>query len=141
MRGAKPKLVVDNGAVKKNAPAPTWMSAEAKREWRRVMPLLVERRILTTADLGSLENYCIHVGTIRQMDRHIEEHGAIFEQFKENEDGDMISLGMKRNPAVGIRSDSTTQARLLSAELGLTPTSRSRPSIREDGHEDELVDF
>jgi P27 family predicted phage terminase small subunit len=140
MRGAKPKLVVDNGAVKKNAPAPSWMSAEAKREWRRVMPLLVECRILTTADLGSLENYCIHIGTIRQMDKHIEEHGAIFEAFKDTEDG-MVSLGMKRNPAVGIRSDSTTQSRLLSAELGLTPTSRSRPSIRDDGDEDELVDY
>lgn len=141
MRGAKPKLVVDNGAVRKNAPAPSWMGAEAKREWRRVMPMLVERRILTTADLGALENYCIHIGTIRQMDRHLEEHGAIFEAFKENEDGDTVSLGMKRNPAVGIRSDSTTHARLLASELGLTPTSRSRPSIRDEGDEDDLVDY
>lgn len=141
MRGAKPKLVVDNGAVKKAPPAPSWMSADAKREWRRVMPILVQRRILTTADLGSLENYCTAIGQVREMERHIQEHGHVLEVFKENEDGDMVCLGLKRNPAVGIQADAMTRARLLAAELGLTPVSRSRPAVRDDDDDDALVDF
>jgi P27 family predicted phage terminase small subunit len=46
---------------------------------------------------------------------------------------------MKRNPAVGIQSDAMTRARLLAAELGLTPVSRSRPAIRDDADDDDLV--
>lgn len=137
MRGTKPHLVVDNGAVKTVPNAPGWLSKDAKAEWRRVIGPLVERRILTVADLGSLENYCTAIGQVREMERHLQEHGHVFEAFKATENG-VVSLGMKRNPAVGIQSDAMTRARLLAAELGLTPVSRSRPAIREDGDDDGL---
>lgn len=141
MRGTKPHLVVSNETISKAAPAPAWLSADAKREWRRVMPVLTQRRILTTGDLGSLENYCCAIGQVREAERHIREHGAIFETFKVDDKGVAILTGMRRNPAVGIQSDAMGRARLLAAELGLTPVSRSRPSIREDGDADSLVDF
>ena len=128
MRGVKPRLVVDNSAVSKAPPAPSWLSVEAKREWKRVVPILVDRRILTTADLGSLENYCLAIGTVREMERQLQRDGHVVET--EN--------GMKRHPAVGIQSDAMTRARLLAAELGLTPTSRSRPSVRGDTPGDDL---
>jgi P27 family predicted phage terminase small subunit len=139
MRGTKPHLVVDNSAVKRVPSPPAWLSKDAKAEWRRVMPILVERKILTTADLGSLENYCTAIGQVWEMERHLQEHGHVFEVFKDTEDGP-ISLGLKRNPAVGIQSDAMTRARLLAAELGLTPVSRSRPSIRDDEDDDSLLD-
>lgn len=137
MRGVKPHLVVSNDAVTKEPAAPSWLSAEAKKEWRRVLPILIERRILTTADLGSLENYCTAIGQVRDMERHLQQHGHVVESFKETDDGP-VSTGMKRNPAVGIQSDAMTRARLLAAELGLTPVSRSRPAIREDDDDDGL---
>jgi P27 family predicted phage terminase small subunit len=140
VRGAKPHLVVDNDAVKRVPPAPGWLSADAKKEWRRVMPLLVERKILTTADLASFENYCTAIGQIREMERHLQKHGHVFEAFRENNDGELVSLGMKRNPAVGIQADAMTRSRLLAAELGLTPVSRSRPAIRDEDDDDSLVD-
>jgi P27 family predicted phage terminase small subunit len=128
MRGAKPHLVVDNSSVKRSPGVPGWLSVDAKKEWRRVMPILVQRRILTVADLGSLENYCVAIGQVREMERHIQEHGAIV---------DVEGL-MKRNPAVGIQADAMTRARLLAAELGVTPVSRSRPSVREGEDDDDL---
>lgn len=139
MRGTKPHLVIDNGAVRTVPRPPTWLSKDAAAEWRRVVPILVERRILTTADLGGLENYCTAIGQVREMERHLQQHGHVFEAFKVTEDGEQISLGMKRNPAVGIQSDAMTRARLLAAELGLTPVSRSRPSIRDEGDDDDLL--
>ena len=140
MKGTKPHLVISNDAVTKAPAAPSWLSLDAKREWRRVMPILVKRRILTTADLGSLENYCVAIGTVREMERHLQEHGRLHEVWRETENGP-ISLGMKRNPAVGIQADAMTRARLLAAELGLTPVSRSRPAIRDDDDDDALLDF
>jgi P27 family predicted phage terminase small subunit len=101
---------------------PDWLSMEAKAEWRRVMPMLEKRRILTDADRGSLENYCCAIGTVREMERTLQAEGHVY----------TVKGIPKKHPAVAIRSDALTQARLLAAELGLTPVSRSRPKVRED---------
>ena len=124
MRGIKPQLVVDNGAIKKAEPAPSFLSKEAKAEWRRVMPALVKRRILTVADLGGVENYCIAIGRVRQVERQI--------QASEGE----IDPGLVRMQDKAIQT-----SRQLAAELGLTPVSRSRPVIREEGDDGDLSDL
>lgn len=122
MRGAKPHLVISNDAVTKAPAAPSWLSLEAKKEWRRVMPGLVKRRILTTADLGCLENYCIAQARVREVEKLI----------REANDPDGL-------PALLRMQDKAMQtARQLAAVLGLTPVDRSRPSIREEGDDDEL---
>jgi P27 family predicted phage terminase small subunit len=131
MRGTKPHLVVDNDAVRTAPAAPTWLSKDAKAEWKRVMPILVERKILTVADLASFENYCVAIGTVREMERTLQIAGYTYE----TEGG-----SIKRHPAVAIQSDAMTRARLLAAELGLTPVSRSRPAIRDDDDADSLLD-
>ena len=63
------------------------------------------------------------------MERHLQEHGHVLQD---------IEGKMKRNPAVGIQSDAMTRSRLLAAELGLTPVSRSRPAIRDEEDDDDL---
>ncbi|WP_145111380.1 phage terminase small subunit P27 family [Cereibacter sediminicola] len=128
MRGTKPHLRADAEAIT-DLTAPAWLSRAAALEWCRVMPILTERKILTVADLGSLENYCVAVGTVREMETMMQDEGRVID----------TPTGPKRHPAVGIQSDAMTRARLLAAELGLTPVSRSRPAIREDDDEDELL--
>ncbi|WP_114966806.1 phage terminase small subunit P27 family [Alkalilacustris brevis] len=121
MKGTKPQLVIDNDAVDRVPQAPGWLSKDARAEWRRVMPALVKRRILTRADLGSVENYCVAIGRVREVERAIQAADAI-------------------DPALFRMQDkATTTARQLAAELGLTPVSRSRPSIRDDGDDDSLL--
>lgn len=127
MRGPKPQLVVDNEAVRKVPAAPSWLSKDAKAEWNRVLPILIERRILTTADMGSLENYCLAIGTVREMEKQLQRDGHVID----------VEGKLKRHPAIGIQSDAMTRSRLLAAELGLTPVSRSRPSVREAGDDDD----
>lgn len=127
MKGTKPSMKTDNSAIRSVKPPPKWMSADSKAEWKKVFPSLVERRILTVADLGSLEHYCIAVGTVREMERKLQAEGYVF--VGEN--------GLKRHPATVVRSEAMTQARLLAAELGLTPVSRSRPAIRDDDEKDD----
>lgn len=140
MKGTKPHLRTDKNALDKVPSAPSWMSKDSRAEWRRVMPALVQRRILTEADMGSVENYCIAIGTAREAARHIEEHGQVFEARKVGADGEPVSLGFKRNPSVAIQAEAINRSRLLAAELGLTPVSRSRPAIRDDGDADSLLD-
>jgi len=129
VRGTKPFLREDRDALSGDMPAPDWMSDDAKAEWGRVIAILVDRRILTEADLASLENYCVSIGTIREAERDIREHGLVIRTEK----------GARKNPAIAIQSDAMTRARLLAAELGLTPVSRSRPSVRNDDADDDLL--
>ncbi|PWL18149.1 phage terminase small subunit P27 family [Falsochrobactrum shanghaiense] len=118
MKGAKPRLVIDNDAMDRVPAPPAWLSKEAKAEWRRVMPGLIERRILTNGDLGSLENYCTAMGRVRQLEDKLQ--------------GDFDAVLFRA------QDKAMTTARQLAAELGLTPVSRSRPAVRKasDGDED-----
>jgi P27 family predicted phage terminase small subunit len=77
MRGRKPELATDRNALDAVISAPGWLSKHAKAEWRRDMPDLTKRRILTTADLGSLESYCIAIGQVREMERLIAKDGRV----------------------------------------------------------------
>lgn len=116
MKGTKPQLRADSASVAQSLPAPSWLSAEAKKEWRRVMPDLALRRILTTPDLGSLEHYCVAVGRVRELEKSLR---RAFEA-----------------PLFRAQNQAMTTARQLAAELGLTPVSRSRPAVREKDEED-----
>ena len=128
-RGVKPNPKTDKAALATAPRAPSWLTTDAKREWQRIMPLLIERKILTEADMGSVENYCIAIGQVREMQAMISKEGAVFTSER----------GPRAHPAVKIQSDAMTRARLLASELGLTPVSRSRPSIRDDEAGDEFA--
>ena len=114
MRGSKPRLVIDNEGPLAVTTAPEWMSAEAREEWDRVHPILSSRRMLTAADMGSLENYCTSIGRCRQLERRIQDLG------------DEVDLKMLR-----MQDKIMSTCRQLAVEIGLTPTSRSRPAFRE----------
>lgn len=125
MKGRKPAVIVASSSPVDRVPsAPSWLSADAKKEWRRIMPLLVERRILTDADMGGVENYCVACGYVREIETARRKSGGVIDP----------KLFRMQNQAI-------QTAKQLAAELGLTPVSRSRPSIREDSDDDDsLVD-
>lgn len=129
MRGRRPlQIQTDCNAVDTVPRAPAWLSKDAKAEWKRVIPILIERRILTDADLASFENYCAAIGQVREMQRLIKRTGPVVENDR----------GPRAHPAVKIQSDAMTRARLLASELGLTPVSRSRPATIENSNDDDL---
>ncbi|MCA0847192.1 phage terminase small subunit P27 family [Salipiger thiooxidans] len=120
MKGAKPEIVEAPDALA-DVHAPAWFSENAQAEWDRVMPILTERRILTDADLGNLENYCVAIGMVREFER----------EFQATSDTDVrLKLFRAMDKAMGT-------ARQLGAELGLTPVSRSRPAVRETEDADD----
>ncbi len=119
MRGRKPPLQEDDEAIREVRPAPDWLPEAARGEWDRVLPLLVARRILTEADIASLENYCLAVGQVRDAQLSITQRGLTISNAR----------GTRVNPALRIQAEAMTRSRLLAAELGLTPVSRSRRSM------------
>lgn len=89
-------------------PAPAWLSRWAKAEWKRAVPELVQRGILTRADLGAMESYCVAAGSARQITEAM---------------AAMLLPDLKMG---GLQIRYATLARQLGAELGLSPVSRSR---------------
>ena len=108
-RGVKPALSADAEALTKAPPAPAYLSAQAKAEWKRIMPQMIARRIITRADLAGVEAYASAVGICRQ----IEEQRA-------------LAGGVIDKVTYRIRNRAAQTARQLAAEYGLTPTSRAR---------------
>lgn len=137
MRGTKPHIKIERDALEDMAP-PDWLSDEAKGEWRRILPILAQRRIMTEADLGTFENYCIAMGTVREMESEIQKLGHVQKVYKVDKDGNSLLISVRKNPAVSIQSDAMTRARLLAAEIGCTPVSRSRPTIDDNDGDDDL---
>jgi P27 family predicted phage terminase small subunit len=133
----KPQIKIERDALE-NMPAPDWLSSDAKNEWQRTLPILAQRRIMTEADLATFENYCMAMGTVREMEREIQKLGHVQKVYKVDKDGQSMLISMRKNPAVSIQSDAMTRGRLLAAEIGCTPVSRSRPTIDDNDGEDDL---
>ncbi|MDY8111164.1 phage terminase small subunit P27 family [Fulvimarina sp. 2208YS6-2-32] len=124
MKGRKPETVTAGSHPITTVPTPpTWLSKDAKAEWRRVAPVLVERGVLTIADLGTLEGFCVAQGLIRSCQRVRDTEGDFY----------TAPTGPKRHPAVTTQDAALKTARLFAAELGLTPYARSRTAIAGDG--------
>lgn len=132
MKGRRPQDVTA-GTMDKVPPTPSWLSKEAKAEWRRVAPILVmERRTLTEGDLSTLAAYCLAVGQLQESSRILASEGLTFK----------TEAGIpKPHPAAKLRTDAMTQIRQLGVELGLTPVSRSRPALREEADSEEGIEL
>lgn len=109
LRGVKPALKADPEALTKAPPAPSYFSHYAKAEWKRIMPQLIKRRVLTKGDLGGVETYCLMVGTVREIE--------------DNRSLNSLDIDPK---LFSVQNRAAQTARQLAAEYGLSPTSRSR---------------
>ncbi|QFS82346.1 P27 family phage terminase small subunit [Roseivivax sp. THAF197b] len=120
LRGVKPPLSADKDALTKAPPVPKHLSKHAAAEWKRIMPQLIARRVLTKADLGGVENYCVMAGTVRQI---ADDQAAA---------GGVIDLKM-----MGLSIRCAQTARQLAAEYGLSPTSRARIGATQAEDDDD----
>lgn len=119
MKGRKPTLQADPNAITADMQPPEWLNRFAKEEWSRCMPELAARRILTVADLASFESFCCAIASVRLFDMLALKKGINEIDYK----------------ALRLRNQSMLIARQLAAELGLTPVSRSRPTVRNTNPE------
>lgn len=100
------------------------MPEDAAEEWRRIMPGLTKRRILTVEDMGQVENYCLAQAQVRQCQRIL----AAESPFVQSE-----TSAPRPHPAFRTMHSAITIARQLASELGLTPVSRQRATGQDDG--------
>lgn len=101
----------------------------ARREWRRVVPVLEKTAGLGAIDAHLLADYCICVARIDECERDISRRGMLVEGER----------GWQKNGATTVAGQYRTQLRAYIGELGLSPSARTRlapPKGDDDDGED-----
>lgn len=98
---------------------PKWLDKEACAEWNRVVPLLLEGKVLTALDGGALERYCVAHSNWVKAQRDVQKNGVVM----------LSKFGPMTNPNVRIAKDERAAAKQLAQELGLSPSARTRVKV------------
>ena len=101
--------------------APAHLSNDAKVEWRRVAPELYRGGLLTIIDRSILAAYCQSYGRWRVAETVLAGEDLLVTTTH----GNIIP-----NPLLGIANKAMADAARYAAELGMTPSSRSRVSAQ-----------
>lgn len=87
----------------------------ARREWRRIAPVLVKSMGLAEVDQEILRDYCICVARIDQCERDISTRGMLI----------LGERGWQKNGSTTVVSQYRSQLRSYIRELGLSPSARA----------------
>ena len=102
----------------------------ARREWRRVVPVLKYTAGLTAVDANLLHDYCLCVARIDQCERDLSTRGMLMEGER----------GWQKNGATTIVSQYRAQLKVYIRELGLSPSARTGFSPQKDDDDDDPFD-
>lgn len=96
---------------------PRHLNDEAKREWRRIIKVLMDLGLYTEVDRAALAMYCQAWGRWVEAERELVKQGAVLTSDKGN---------LYQNPWLHVANKAWEQMRKVLAEFGLSPSSRSR---------------
>jgi P27 family predicted phage terminase small subunit len=102
---------------------PEHLDGEARKEWDRLAPMLSDSGVLTQADRGTLATYCQIWARWVDAETKAKEQGLLVQTPQ----GAAI-----QNPYVGIANTAAKLLRGYAAELGLTPSARTKISATGD---------
>lgn len=106
---------VESGPAFKRVPprAPTWLSTEARAEWRRVIPELSRLDLVKEQDRAALAAYCEAWATFVSATRIVQAEGLVIEARQ----------GKLAHPCVAIARNAGREMRSWAAHFGLTPST------------------
>jgi len=102
---------------------PKHLDERAKKEWRRLCPMLGRLGVLTEADGLALANLCVDVSILQQAQESLAKTGLLSKTARTG----MIHQSPLLN-IIGVTTDRVTRAL---REFGLTPASRTRIAAAE----------
>ena len=151
MRGPAPKpssiRMLEGNAAKRPMPSnepsplagepdmPLHLDREARREWKRLVPILLSMRVLTVADGVALANLCQAYSML------VRAHQAMQQAAKAGGSGLLMKTPsgyVQQSPLIGIINSQVEIINRISREFGLTPASRTRVATMNDSEGDAL---
>lgn len=122
MKGRKAELKVIEGGLDHVPDVPAHIPPALAAEWRAIVEELTDRKVLTDTMRGAVDTYVLALHNARSAQKAINEHGLLVASGKDGV--------VKQNPAVSMLGKANETILRLSAELGLTPASRSKPAFQ-----------
>jgi P27 family predicted phage terminase small subunit len=99
--------------------APDWLDPRAQAEWERIVPIMRDLGVMTDVDIGVMAGYCQAYSTLQDAVLQMQNFGLVYQPTKGKN-------YLQQTPFLSIANKAMSQMRKLAAELGLTPSSRSR---------------
>jgi P27 family predicted phage terminase small subunit len=112
-------------------PPPGFLDDVAVMEWNRIAPELIEKQLLTVADMAAFTLYCLNVARVVAAERLITKEGLTVWT---------LNGGPKAHPAVLIARQCGAEVRKFAQEFGLTPSARTRVKAVVEKPADEKPD-
>lgn len=97
----------------------------ARREWRRIVPVLKHSVGLADVDANLVQDYCVCVARIDQCERELSTNGLLL----------MGERGWQKNGATTVVSQYRAQLKVYVRELGLSPSARA--GLKPPGDDDD----
>ena len=113
-------------------PVPDYLSDGVKAEWERMAKVLAQLGLLTSIDGVAFEAYCTLVARWREAEEALKKTGPV---VKSPSGYPMLS------PFYTVANQSLNQMRAFLVEFGMTPSARSRISLRNAEQRDPMEDF
>ena len=107
----------------KTPPCPKFLGPVARKEWRFIAPKLMKARVLTEVDKAVLIAYCT------SFEQLVEGYQRLREALEQNPDAHLIRTAsgyVMKNPYYSVIGQAKKEMNSAMAELGITPSSRSR---------------
>jgi P27 family predicted phage terminase small subunit len=104
---------------------PSYLSPDARKEWRRLLPLLMERGSLTAGDAQGLALHCETFARWVSCQKKINEEGITQTVTVLDKTGEKVTR-TKPHVLLKIAQDCERSLRVSLASLGLTPLSREK---------------
>lgn len=112
--------------------APAHLSDAARAEWDRLAGPLIEIGLITTADVACFAAYCESFARWSEAEIQLRQQGTIVKSAN----GFPI-----QSPYLSVINSALKQMHVYAAELGLTPSSRSRVTKEAPAKADPFADF
>ena len=136
IRGNPGKRPLNKREPKPEAKAPecpAHLDDLAKTEWARVVPILLQMRVLTEADYMALGTLCQAYSTMAKAQEQLTKTGILFKT---------PNGYIQQSPLISIVNQSAELVTKLAREFGLTPSARSRvTTIGQDNAENPFDEF
>ena len=100
---------------------PEWLTGDAKKAWRKLMPALHQAGLAGEIDRHALARYCQLWARWCELEQFIAERGTVYPV--KNKDGEAVD--MKEFPHVGRASKLADQLLKLEQQFGMTPAARA----------------
>lgn len=94
----------------------------ARREWRRIVPVLDAKGLIAAVDATVLADHCLVVARIDQCERDLSRNGLWVQGER----------GAVKNPCTTALNQLRTQLRWTCGEFALSPVARDSIAVRED---------